>query len=490
MPRLRLAPLLIAPLVFLAPQHEARAADKPNIIYILADDLGYGDLGCYGQREIRTPNLDRMAREGMRFTRHYSGASVCAPSRSCLLTGLHTGHTPIRGNQEIFPEGQAPLPEGTLTIASLLRAAGYATGVFGKWGLGFPGSVGSPLRQGFDTFFGYNCQRLAHSYYPHHLRLGDDLFPLPGNAGNQRGQYAPDLIQERTLAFIEAQRDKPFFLYVAHVAPHAELVAPDDEILRSYRGRFKETPYAGIDEGPQFRTGGYASAAEPRATYAAMVTRLDLHVGQILDKLKALGLDDRTLVLFSSDNGPHDEGGINPSAFNSAGGLRGQKRDLYEGGLRVPFMARWPGRIPAGSESALVCAFWDLLPTLADVAGAPAPEGIDGLSLLPTLLGQAGRQRQHASLYWEFHEQGGKQAVLQGRWKALRLQVGENPEGPLELYDLEKDPSESRDIALLHPEKARELAALMINSRTSSKAFNFRQGTFSGKRPAAPEAQR
>ena len=468
----------------------ASAAGRPNIIYILADDLGYGDLGCYGQQDIRTPNLDRMAREGMRFTRHYSGASVCAPSRSSLLTGLHTGHTPIRGNQEVFPEGQAPLPEGTLTVASLLRGAGYATGAFGKWGLGFPGSVGSPLRQGFGTFFGYNCQRLAHSYYPHHLRMGDDLFPLPGNAGKERGQYAPDLIQERTLAFIDEHRDKPFFLYVAHVAPHAELVAPDDEILRSYRGRFKETPYEGVDEGPEFRTGGYASAVEPRATFAAMVTRLDLHVGQILDKLKTLGIDDRTLVLFTSDNGPHDEGGIKPGDFNSNGRLRGQKRDLYEGGLRVPFIARWPGHIAPGSESPLVCAFWDMLPTMAEVAGTPAPQGIDGISILPTLLGQAGTQRQHESLYWEFHEQGGKQAVLQDRWKAVRLQVGKNPNGPIELYDLAQDPKETRDIAPQHPDKARELAALMDSSRIPSKQFNFQQGTFSGKKPSKQQPQR
>jgi len=468
----------------------APAAGRPNIIYILADDLGYGDLGCYGQRDIRTPNLDRMAREGLRFTRHYSGASVCAPSRSCLLTGLHTGHTPIRGNQEVFPEGQAPLPEGTLTVASLLKGAGYVTGAFGKWGLGFPGSSGSPLRQGFDTFFGYNCQRLAHSYYPYHLRSGDDLFPLPGNAGDRREQYAPDIIQERTLAFMEEHREKPFFLFVAHVAPHAELVAPDDEILRSYRGRFKETPYEGIDSGPQFRIGGYASAAEPRATYAAMVTRLDLHVGQILDKLKALGLDDRTLVLFTSDNGPHDEGGIKPSDFGSSGGLRGQKRDLYEGGLRVPFIARWPGHIAPGSESGLVCAFWDMMPTLAEVAGTPVPGKSDGLSILPTLLGQADIQRQHESLYWEFHEQGGKQAVLQGRWKAIRLQVGKTPDGPLALYDLENDPGETRDIAHLHPDKARELAALMDKSRTPSPEFNFRQGTYSGKMPSGQEPQR
>lgn len=451
----------------------APAQDRPNIVYILADDLGYGDLGCYGQEKIRTPHLDRMAAEGLRFTRHYSGCPVCAPSRSCLMTGLHTGHTPIRGNANHGEEGQTPMPAGTVTVAALLKGAGYATGAFGKWGLGSVGSVASPVRMGFDTFFGFNCQMLAHNYYPYHLRDGDTLFPLPGNAGDARGQYAPDLIEERTLAFIDANKSRPFLLFVPHIAPHAELAAPDDEILRSYQGTFPEKPWTGVDAGPEFRKGPYGSCAAPHATFAAMVTRLDRHVGRILDRLAAHGLDKNTLVIFSSDNGPHIEGGADPVFFNSGGGLRGTKRDLYEGGIRVPCIARWPGRIAAGRTSDLPSAFWDVLPTLAEVAGVPAPAGIDGLSFLPTLLGDDARQRRHDHLYWEFHEQGGKQAVLQGNWKAVRLGVAKNPAAPVALYDLATDSREERDRAADEPALAARLAALMDAAHVESPSFPF-----------------
>ena len=456
--------------------------NRPNIVYIIADDLGYGDLGCYGQKDIRTPNIDRMAREGMIFTRHYSGSTVCAPSRSCLMTGLHTGHTPVRGNKEYQPEGQHPLPAGSVTVAEVLKKAGYATGAFGKWGLGYPGSEGDPNNRGFDEFYGYNCQRYAHNYYPYFLRHNDRKVMLPGNEGRKTEQYGPDLIQEQTLKFVEENKDKPFFLFVPHVIPHAELFVPEDDIVRSYRGKFPEKPYKGIDEGPNYKIGGYGSVETPRANLAAMITRLDRHVGEILDKLRELALDKNTLVIFTSDNGPHGEGGANPRYFNSSGGLRGMKRDLYEGGIRVPMIARWPGQVEAGSGTDHISAFWDVMPTLAELAGAEAPSNIDGISFVPTLLGQSQKQKQHDYLYWEFHEQGGRQAVLRGRWKAIRLQVKRDPDGPLELYDLQDDPQEKKDVALQHPDVIGRMARIMAEAHTDSDVFLFGQTQYRGDR--------
>jgi arylsulfatase A-like enzyme len=436
-------------------------AGKPNIIYILADDLGYGDLGCFGQKDIRTPNLDRMAHEGMRFTQHYSGSTVCAPSRSCLLTGLHTGHTSIRGNKEYYPEGQHPLPAEAVTIAEVLKRAGYATGAFGKWGLGYPGSDGDPINQGFDEFFGYNCQRFAHNYYPYFLRHNDKKVMLPGNEGKKTEQYAPDMIQEQTLQFIEANKDKPFFLFVPNVIPHAELLVPDDDIVRSYRGKFPEQPYEGIDEGPNYKIGGYGSVKTPRANFAAMVTRLDRYV---------------------SDNGPHAEGGTNPAYFDSSGGLRGQKRDLYEGGIRVPMIAWWPGKITAGSNTNHISAFWDVMPTFAELTAADVPEDIDGISFLPTLLGRKHKQKEHDYLYWEFHERGGKQAVRKGNWKAIRLEVKKDPNGPLELYNLSTDPREKNNIASNHPGIVRQMEQIMRQAHTNSDVFLFGQSQYRADR--------
>ena len=446
-------------------------ANRPNIIYILADDLGYGDLGCYGQKDIRTPNLDRMAHEGILFTQHYSGSTVCAPSRSSLMTGLHTGHTPVRGNKEYQPEGQHPLPAEAATVAEILKKAGYKTGAFGKWGLGYPGSEGDPNNQGFDEFYGYNCQRIAHNYYPYFLRYNDRKIMLTGNEGRKTGQYAPDLIQEQTLKFIEANKDRPFFLFVPHIIPHAELLVPDDEIVRSYRGKFPEKPYEGIDDGPGYKTGGYGSVETPRANFAAMVTRLDRHVGEILGKLRELGLDENTLVIFTSDNGPHGEGGADPEFFNSSGGLRGMKRALYEGGIRVPMIARWPGKIKAGSESGHVSAFWDFLPSCCELAGVKGPEGIDGISFVPTLLGQNNRQKKHEYLYWEFHEQGKRQAVRFGDWKGVRLNVAKDPNGPIELYNLRDDIGEKNNIAEQHPEIVAKIAGYMKTAWTASEHF-------------------
>lgn len=312
------------------------AQQKSNVVFIVADDLGYGDLSCYGQEKFQTPNIDRLALNGIRFTRSYSGTTVSAPSRASLMTGLHTGHTPIRGNKEIKPEGQFPLPAGTFTLFHLFKNAGYTTGAFGKWGLGQPGSVGDPNNQGVDEFYGYNCQLLAHNYYPSHLWYNQTKIEFPENDHGQFGAYSQDLIQAKTLEFIDKYNGDPFFLFVPMVLPHAELVVPEDSIIQKLRGKFDEKPYKGTDSGPAFRKGGYMSQEHPRATHAAMVTRIDAYVGQIIEKLKETGVYENTLIIFTSDNGPHREGGGDPDFFNSNGIYRGYKRDLYEGGIRVP----------------------------------------------------------------------------------------------------------------------------------------------------------
>ncbi|MCP9235746.1 arylsulfatase [Lewinella sp. JB7] len=443
-----------------------------NIVYILADDLGYGDLSCYGQQHFSTPNIDRLARRGMLFTQHYSGSTVCAPSRSSLMTGLHTGHTFIRGNKAMDPEGQYPIPDSIYTLAELLQDNGYATGAFGKWGLGPPASTGDPNNQGFTDFFGYNCQRLAHNYYPRHLWDNQQKMELPGNAGRAKEIYAPDLIHEQALAFITENRDRPFFLFYPSQLPHAELAAADSLVTMFAEQFGNETPYRGTDDGPRYREGPYESAARPHAAFAAMVTTLDQQVGQILDTLEALGLTDHTLVVFTSDNGPHLEGGADPDFFDSNGPLRGYKRDLYEGGIRVPMIASLPGRIAPGRTDH-VSAFWDVFPTLAELIGVAPPDSLDGLSFLPTLEGRTADQRQHGYLYWEFHERGGRQAVRAGRWKGVRYDVFADPDGPLELYDLNQDIGETTDVADAHPDVVEELKAILRNARTPSAVFPF-----------------
>jgi arylsulfatase A len=435
----------------------AEPVRPPNIIYILADDLGYGDLGCYGQQKFSTPNIDRLAKEGLRFTNFYAGNTVCAPSRSALLTGQHTGHTPVRGNAEVMPEGQQPLAAATMTMPKALHGAGYVSGGFGKWGLGFVGSEGDPLRQGFDRFFGYNCQRYAHRYYPAYLWDGEEQVFLPGNDMRTTTTYAPDVIHAETLEFVRSHRDKPFFLYVATPIPHAELIAPDDEIFAKFRGQFPETPFPGsagtwggvAAYGPHAATGGYAPQSAPKAAFAAMVTRLDRQVGELLQLLDDLGIANNTLVIFTSDNGPHREGGHDPDFFKSAGPFRGSKRDLYEGGIRVPAIARWPGHITPGGVAEEPFAAWDIFPTLAELAGVPPPKNVDGISMVPTLLGRTG-QKTHDYLYWEFRERP-SQAVRSGQWKALRIfaQNGK-PEG-LELYNLATDPGETKNVAAEQP---------------------------------------
>jgi len=450
--------------------YAGKAQVRPNIVFILADDLGYGDLGAYGQTKIKTPNIDRLAKQGMRFTRFYAGTSVCAPSRSCLLTGQHSGHTYIRGNKEIEPEGQQPLPDTAQSYAQLLQKAGYTTGAFGKWGLGMVGTTGAPDRKGFDVFFGYNCQRQSHRYYPTHLWSNNEKVTLTGNDLTEKKIYAPALIQEKTLAFIEANKNKPFFLFVPTTLPHAELQGPDDEYYKQYENSFEEHPYKGADYGPGAQPGGYASVAKPRATYAAMVSRMDAYVGQILDKLDALGLTGNTIVIFSSDNGAHREGGADPVFFNSSGGLRGYKRDLYEGGIKTPFIVKWPGKIKPNSTSDFTGAFWDLMPTLTDIAGAPKPAYTDGISFLPTLLGK-GKQPQHQYLYWEFHEGGGRQALRMGNWKGVKLNVIKDKNAPLELYDLSKDPKEQHNVAAAHMDIVRQMNSYIKSEHIESDVF-------------------
>lgn len=446
---------------------------SPNIIYILADDLGYGDLGCYGQEKFTTPNLDSLAREGIRFIRHYSGSTVCAPSRSVLMTGLHTGHTPIRGNQEVKPEGQAPLPASAVTLAELLKEAGYVTGAFGKWGLGSPGSEGDPLNQGFDCFFGYNCQRYAHRYYPEYLWNNNQKVFLEGNDWSSTSTYAPDVIQEKTLEFIKENRDTSFFAYVPFVIPHAELIVPDDTILSKYLEKYPEEPYVGkpgADYGPDMVIRMYCSQENPNATFAAMVNRIDNYVGEIVKTVAELGITENTIIMFTSDNGPHQEGGADPDFFNSSGGLRGVKRDLYEGGIRVPFIVSWPGTVEGGQVSDHISAFWDIVPTVGEITGMKITNS-DGISFLPELLEQ--EQPEHDYLYWEFHERGGKQAILKDGWKAVRLNVGKNPDGPLELYQLETDPYEKNNLAPGHPDLIEMFSRMMELERVPSDQFNF-----------------
>lgn len=462
-------------LVVVAGWQIASASPKtPNVIFILADDLGYGDLSCQGQTRFSTPNIDALAARGMRFTQHYSGCSVCAPARCSLLTGLHTGHALIRGNAEIQPEGQQPMPADTFMASKLFKQAGYTTGVFGKWGLGAPGSASEPLNSGFDRFYGYNCQRLAHHYYPYFLWNDKQREILWNNTGLECGDYAPDLIHAKTVEFIRANKDRPFFCYYALVQPHAEMVATEDYMAK-YRGKFlPENSYQGCDGGSNFRRGDYASQPEAHAAFAAMVNMLDNYVGDVIAELEKLGLADNTLVLFASDNGPHEEGGADPVYFDSNGPFRGFKRDLYEGGVRIPFIASWPGKIPAGTVSDHVSAFWDFLPTMSELTGQPLPKQVDGISLLPTLLGQSG-QKEHDYLYWEFHERGGRAAIRKGNWKGVRYNVDKNPDSPLELYDLTKDPGETTNVAEEHPETLAELNRLLKEARTESPVphFNF-----------------
>lgn len=432
----------------------AQSARRPNIIWIMADDLGYGDLGCYGQARVKTPNLDRMAKEGMRFTQAYAGSTVCAPSRCCLMTGNHTGHARVRGNMpssfdlHLRPEDR--------TVQELLKTAGYRNAVFGKWALGNLGTQGYPLKKGVDEWFGYFSQTHAHNYYPEHVLENDRALLLKGNMGTQRTEYMPDLVQDRTLKFLDRQTTaEPFFLYYTNVIPHA-----DNELGRD-TGMGMPVP---TDE-------PYSKESWPQVekNFAAMVTRLDRYVGEIFEQLKKKSLDEDTLVIFTSDNGPHREGGHSPEYFQSSGPLRGIKRDLTEGGICVPTLARWPGKIRPGQVSEQPWAFWDFLPTACEIAGVQAPAQIDGVSILPTLVGQGG-QRQHEYFYWEFHERTFDQALRLDRWKLIR-----KPKS-VELYDLKTDRGERKNLAAENKEMVARLSALMDRARTDSPEFPVKAG--------------
>jgi arylsulfatase A-like enzyme len=442
------------------------AAQKPNIIFIMADDLGYGDLGCYGQKIIKTPNLDRMAAEGMKFTDFYAGSTVCAPSRCVLMTGKHLGHCSVRGNAD--PIRQSLTPDD-LTVANLLKKAGYATGMFGKWGLGEEDTPGLPQLQGFDAFFGYLSQHQAHNYYPEFLwhiegqsmrqarlrnvlrRDGKPYEKVGAGIASKKVDYSHDLIAAEALKFLDANQDRPFFLYVPLTIPHA-----NNEGNR-LTGNGQEVP----DFGP------YADENWPDQDkgQAAMITRMDADIGRIFARLKKYGIDGRTVVMFTSDNGHHDEGGHDTDRFDPNGPLRGMKRDLYEGGIRVPMLARWPGRVKASTVSDHIGYFGDLMATAADLAKVETPQGLDSVSFLPTLLGQASKQKQHEYLYWEFYERGSKQAVRMGRWKAVRAPMFD---GPTELFDLDADLGEENNIAPKNPDMVAKMESIMDQAHEHS----------------------
>lgn len=439
--------LLVVVLVPIAPfAGAAQPAAKPNVVYIMCDDLGYGDVGPYGQKRIKTPNVDKLAAEGMRFTQHYSGSPVCGPSRSCFLTGQHTGHTPIRANPRHARNwdratGDPPLPADVATFPKLFKDAGYATAVIGKWGLGRPGTSGGPENQGFDHFFGYADHTPAHNYYPKDLWRNGERVDLKDK------QYSHDLFANDALQFVRKQAGKPFLLYLAFTIPHGRLQVPSVE------------PYAN------------ETWPDVEKRFAAMITRMDGDVGRLMTLLKELKIEDNTIVVFTSDNGPHEEPRHSLEFFDSNGPLRGAKREVYEGGIRVPFIVRWPGKIAGGATSDFACANWDFFPTAAELLGAPMPKGIDGVSILPTLMGNTEQQKPHASLYWEFNELGGQQAMRMREWKGLRLGLAKNPDAPLQLFNLKEDVGETRDVAGDHPAVVKEIEQRMANAYAPSERY-------------------
>jgi len=435
------------------------AADgkRPNIVFIMADDLGYAHLGCYGQTRIQTPHLDRLATEGMRFTSAYAGAAVCAPSRSVLMTGFHGGHSPVRGNS-----GGIPLLPEDVTVSEVLKGAGYVTGLFGKWGLGEHGTTGVPYKQGFDEFFGYLHQIHAHFYYPEYLWQNDRKYPLPDNSDGRRGQYTHDEIVAKAMEFVRSHRNDHFFLYVPFAVPHYELLVPE-ESLAQYVGKFPETPYEGRGRSTGYPH-DYAKQASPKAATAAIISHMDRSVGKLLRLLKELQLEDNTIVFFTSDNGATG-GASDPQFFKACGPFRGRKGTLWEGGLRVPMIVRWPGKISPGSLSDHPWYFADVLPTLAELGQATVAHGVDGISVVPTLLGEttAGRkQPAHEFMYWE---RKGASAVRTGHWKAIRP-AGE---GKLTLYDLSVDPGETKDVVADHPDVVARIKKYLATARTEPR---------------------
>jgi arylsulfatase A-like enzyme len=466
-------------------------ARKPNVIFILADDLGYNELGSYGQKKIRTPHLDKLAKDGMRFSRNYSGNAVCAPSRCVLMTGKHPGHAFIRNNGEIKPEGQRPIPLNELTMAEVFKKEGYTTGAFGKWGLGSPGTEGDPMNQGFDRFFGYNCQRHAHSYYPDYLWSNRERVPLknnppvPGHASLAKGtdpqdprsyeifkgkDYSSDRINEQALKFIKKNKDKPFFLYYPTLIPHVALHVPDEELKPYLKLKWNDPPFT------RSQGYGYTPHFTPRAAYAAMITRMDRYVGNMVNLIERLGLTEDTIVIFTSDNGTsHLKLEVDYDFFNSVGNLRGLKGSLYEGGIRVPLIAKWPGKIEAGSVSDQRTGFEDWMITLHDLIDAKTPLDLehDGFNITPDLLGQKNSQRP--MLYREFSGYGGQQAVWMGKWKGIRqkmIRKGKNHDPlKIELFDLSKDESESDDLATKHPDVVNQIRDIMEKEHIPSQYF-------------------
>jgi arylsulfatase A len=466
------------------------SAQKPNIIFIMADDLGFSELGSYGQKKIKTPHLDQLAREGMRFTANYCGNAVCAPSRCVLMTGKHPGHAIVRSNKSMKPEGQFPIPASEVTIGELLQKEGYVTGAFGKWGLGNVWSEGNPTKQGFNQFFGYNCQAHAHSYYPATLWSDNELYklnnkpPVPGHASLPKGadpadprsydifkgqDYAPDRINDRALAFVKKNKDRPFFLYYPTVIPHVALHVPDEELKPYLAQKWNDPPFT------RAKGYGYTPHFTPRAAYAAMISRVDRYIGNVLNLVKELGLEKNTIVVFTSDNGTtHLKLEVDYDFFESVKPLRGLKGSLYEGGVRVPLIVKWPGKVKAGSTSDFRTGFEDWMPTLLDLINAKtkAPKTIDGISIAPTLLGEA--QPPRAFLYREFTGYGGQQAVWLGHWKGVRQNLlRKNNKTPLkiQLFNLKTDIAESKDVAEQHPEVVAQIRRQMEAQHTPSKIF-------------------
>ncbi len=440
-------------------------AQKPNIIFIFADDLGYGEVGCYGQQKIETPNIDKLAAGGLKFNQFYAGTAVCAPSRASLMTGLHTGHTPIRGNKSVQPEGQMPLADSVKTFANYLQQNGYATAAFGKWGLGFNQNSGDPNKKGFDLFYGYNDQSIAHDYFPEYLWNNHEKVDLSINK-KYDSVYSASLIQQQAINYIrESSNKKPFFMYLPYTLPHGDVIGPHDSLYNYYKQKFNEQPLTGA----KLKTNSNNINPEPlpHAQFAAMVGRLDLYVGEIVKALQEKGIANNTLIIFSSDNGPHRENGGDPAFFTSSGIFRGIKRDLYEGGIREAFIAYWPGKIkPAVTEQP--AALWDLYPTFLELAGAKVNGKIDGISIVPMLLNK-GRQKQHDYFYWEFHENNGRQAARWGKWKAVKLNVNLNDNAPIELYDLSVDPSEKNNVAAKYPAIVKKMEQLIKEAHVYNK---------------------
>ena len=449
--------LLVFCLLTMASANHA-ASPRPNIIFIMVDDLGYGDLGCYGQREIQTPHIDGLAKNGMRFTQFYAGSTVCAPSRCCLMTGLHTGHCFIRGN------GKDNLRPQDVVVAEIAKTAGYATGLFGKWGLGHEDSTGLPTRQGFDHFFGYLDQHHAHNYYPSFLVRNEKRFPLTNvvpeegdwgqGVATDKQQYSHDLITTAALEFVNNHRYQPFFLYLAYTIPHAN----------------NEAQNLGM-EVPGYGPYDQRDWPEPQKGHAAMITRMDADIGRLMQRLQECGIGDNTIVMFTSDNGPHREGGNDPDFNDSNGPLTGIKRSLHEGGIRVPLIAHWPCHVPAGTTSEHIGAFWDLLPTVADLVGAKhaVPRDLDGISFAPALLGKYDDQQQHDDLFWVFYEGKGARALRRQKWKAIEQPL----HSPIRLYDLESDISEKNDLAGEHPEIVEQMRKRMDESYTPSERWRL-----------------